>query len=248
MRRFYPYSAFAILAIALCSLAGAEERGPDGEWIEFYGWCPDSACYGYRVVRLETPGVDKPQRKRTEERYIKVPEKGRPGKKAFRGSLEKLAQRNGFVADPLPSERVDERTLRFPIGAEADLIFMTLVGKRLTYQVSLAEESTLREVGKGTYDDVYAATDAFAYLSPDGDKVAFVVYGQNPFRVRGEVHLMRLPSYRRAVLPPAPLPAAASGPDAGSSAPDAESAAAAPFADVPPPEPVGTGEVTAPSD
>jgi hypothetical protein len=211
----------------------------DGEWIEFLGWCPDARCYAYSVVKRQT--VRDQARESVEHRLVEL------GKGATRPQVRRYpsvaaAQRRAGVpafvpAVPAPAEYDAEGAIRFTLDDGRLLTFALTVDAQLGYRVTLTDGGPPVEVATGRYDDLYPQTDAFAYVSPDGRAVALLVYGQNPWRVRGEVHYMRLPPRAMSVEPPPPPTPGAPSPDAPPPAPDAPSPDAPPPApDAPPPD------------
>lgn len=196
--RFVGLASVATVSVAVALLAWAPPvAARDGEWVDFHGWCPDSSCYAYTMVAITTKGE---RQKRTEEhRLVTLSRKGRPRVQRF-ASMDQLIRKGRvatFVGAPAPSERLDEETVRFPLEDGRTLAFELVLGRKLGYRVTASAGAQPREVAAGTYDDLYASTDAFAYVSPDGAKLALLVYGETPWRVRGEVHFMRLPDAPR---------------------------------------------------
>lgn len=214
-------------AVTLGSAAPAA-RAVDGEWVEFLGWCPDSRCYAYSVVTLQTVR-DRVQEKE-EHRLVELRDRARPRVRRYpnAAALHRHARMAALVvADPAPVDYPDDTTIRFTLADGRVLIFSLTLDGRLGYRVTLTNGGEPVEVGAGRYDDLYAKTDAFAFLSPDGRRLALLVYGQNPWKVHGEVHYMALPD-----LPPRAAPAEPSAPPI--TLPPGEEPASEPVTLVPP--------------
>ena len=198
--------ALALLAGALffsSAALRAEERPIEGDWVEFHGWQPDGRAYAYTLVCLRnkksgTRRVEKP-------RLVTLDEKRRAKRRDFDGDLGAYALKHDFVAQPARRERPDANSVRFFLEDGRELWFRLVLGDRLGYAVSLHVDGDSVGVGMGHFDDLYGEFDAFAFPAPDGRSVALVIYGQHPYRVRGEVHFMRLPEG------PLPVPAVPAG-------------------------------------
>ena len=203
----------SIVALLLASLAPGDVRAGEleGEWIVFHGWCPDSRCYAYSVAEIRR--LRGRERRHDEHRLVRLGRRGRPRVERYRSERAMLrAAKTHLVAAMAVAERPDDGAVVFPFVDGRELRFRVVADDRLSYTVALHDAGSATEIGAGVYDDLYAETDAYAYLSPDRKKVALLVYGQLATRVKGEVHFLRLPNAMAEggvrEPPPEPVPEA----------------------------------------
>lgn len=201
-----------LITAALDVRAEAGAPSPPGEWIQFLGWRADSRAYAYRVTSLSYDRKGRLER-RSEDRLVTIPRRGEATVRRYGGSIERRLAHGSYGGDPLPTTRPEPGVVRFFTPDGRVLRFRVVVGGRLGYELALERDGATELIGAGVFDDLYAKTDAFAYLSPDGRKVALIVYGETPYRVRGEVHLMRLPRASAEAPRVKELPTTAGAPD-----------------------------------
>ena len=163
--------------------------------ISFYGWSPDSTRVGWALERRR-PG--KPAKKVWYLRETKRTAHGKARLQKVALSREESTsgffQRNHYALHDLPTSSTGERTrVEIPLRYDRTLVLELKTEDKIRLYYWFEEGTDRLLLYTSTFEEIYFAFDARAWLSPDGRRVALALSLDGDIRLDAALVVLVLP-------------------------------------------------------
>lgn len=196
---FGMFSGEVLAGKAPTTKVGGARAGASGEqarsWdhrdlrLGFIGWSAGGDEYGFSIKEDRYA----PDGEVTTKRFIhirKIVARGRSEDVVLKTPVKHYLVNKGYTKEVLKSKRLDEMTTRFPLGPRRHLTFHLLLGKTLSWQLSIFDGEHSYVLKRGTLTDVFTTVEPLIFPSPDKRKFILLIRASSPYRIRDKLELI----------------------------------------------------------